>query len=290
MSDRACPADIELHLRHRLVVDGATLAFLDASLGVRQRLAAPLRGAQRLGQLIPATVSIKLVRDERMVAKESPPVGRAPDRLRGIARIRVHRASSSAAAASASSQSATIFGRSSLRVVASSSRTSARSRPDGSSASNSSSSVTARSRFPARRCRFAARSRRRRDSVASSPAVSAAANSDRSAPAAVAPGQRRDRPPRPVLPRRSRQAPRQRAPDAGPFLTSTTRPGQQSVRRPTFPRGSLLITDRRQQRVDEAHALALEHQDALTNRDVERVADGIRAAERRANLATDQAR
>ena len=70
---------------------------------------------------------------------------------------------------------------------------------------------------------------------------------------------------------------------AGPLLHVNHSPSQQAVRRPTFLCWSLLIADRRQQRVNEAHALAFEHEDTLTNGDVERIADRIRAAEYRNN-------
>ena len=66
---------------------------------------------------------------------------------------------------------------------------------------------------------------------------------------------------------------------AGSLLHVNHSPSQQAMRRPTFLCWSLLIADRRQQRVDEAHALAFEHEDTLTNGDVERIADGIGAAE-----------
>ena len=66
---------------------------------------------------------------------------------------------------------------------------------------------------------------------------------------------------------------------AGSLLDVNHSPSQQPVRRSTSLRWSLLITDRRQQRVDEAHAIAFEHEDAFTNGDVERIADGIGAAE-----------
>ena len=45
----------------RFIGDGAALALLDAALGVRERLATALRGAQLLGQLIAAPVAVKLV-------------------------------------------------------------------------------------------------------------------------------------------------------------------------------------------------------------------------------------
>ena len=57
--------------------------------------------------------------------------------------------------------------------------------------------------------------------------------------------------------------------------------GQHAVRRPALLGRSLLVTDRRQQRMDEAHALAFDRDDTLAHGEIQRIVHVIRAAEHR---------